>query len=52
MGDIILDIIICSGNKKIMMKIFVTHAIDKEKENETKEHDISTIELDLIKYIF
>lgn len=47
MGDIIPDIIIYSGNKKIMVEIFVSHAIDEEKEKKIKEHNISTIEIDL-----
>lgn len=48
-GNVIPDIIIYSGNEKFFVEIFVTHKIDKEKQEKIKELDVSTLEIDLSK---
>jgi len=48
-GNIIPDIVVYSGNRKLLIEIFVTHKIDRTKLEKIKELDISTIEIDLSK---
>lgn len=47
--DIILDIVVYSGDKYFFIEIYVTHPIDDEKLKKLKEKNISTIEIDLSK---
>lgn len=46
-GDIVPDIVIYSGGKKMFVEIYVTHGVDDEKLRKLKEADISTIQIDL-----
>ena len=46
-GEIIPDIVVYCGNRKLYIEIFVTHKIDEIKLKKIKEQDISTIEIDL-----
>lgn len=45
--DIIPDLVVYSGEKKFLLEIFVTHAIDGRKLEKIKKMGISTIEIDL-----
>lgn len=47
LDNIIPDIVVTAGGKKLIIEIYVTHAIDKLKLQKIKELDISTIEIDL-----
>lgn len=49
-SDVIPDVVIYSGNKKIFVEIFVTHAIDEIKLEKLKKARASTIEIDLSQY--
>lgn len=48
-GDIIPDIVVYCGDRKLFVEIFVTHKIDEIKLEKIKEQNISTIEIDLSK---
>lgn len=45
--NIIPDIVIRSGERTLIVEIFVTHAIDKDKLAKIENENISTIEIDL-----
>lgn len=45
--SIVPDIVIKSGKKILIIEIYVTHAVDKEKLEKIKEKNISAIEIDL-----
>lgn len=47
MGNMIPDVIIESGGKQFYIEIAVTHAIDDEKLEKIKKHDVSVMEIDL-----
>ena len=45
--NIIPDVVVYSGNKKLLIEIYVTHRVDDNKLQKIKELNISTIEIDL-----
>lgn len=45
--NIIADIVVYKGERLLIIEIFVTHKIDKEKEEKLKKIGISTMEIDL-----
>lgn len=47
--NIVPDVVIYSGGKRLFIEVFVTHRIDDEKLAKLKKNDISTIEIDLSK---
>ncbi len=46
-SDFVPDIVIKSGKRFLIVEIFVTHAIDKDKLAKIENENISTIEIDL-----
>ncbi|MBD5142610.1 MAG: hypothetical protein HDT22_03235 [Ruminococcus sp.] len=49
-GEIIPDVIAYSGNKKLIIEIYVTHKVDEEKLKKIRASDISALEIDLSKF--
>lgn len=49
-GDIIPDIILVSGKRRLFLEIYVSHAVDDVKVRKLKNHNVSMIEIDLSKY--
>lgn len=49
MDDIIPDIIVKSGEKELIIEIFVTHAIDETKLSKIASKNVSALEIDLSK---
>lgn len=48
-NNLIPDIVVYAGGKRLFIEIFVTHRIDEEKLDKLKKANISTIEIDLSK---
>lgn len=48
-GNVVPDVVIYTGGKKLFLEIFVTHPIDELKLYKLKQADISTIEINLSK---
>lgn len=46
-GDFIPDCVVEIGQKKLAIEIYVTHAVDKQKENKVKKYNMDMIEIDL-----
>ncbi len=46
-GEIVPDVVVFSGGKKIFVEIYVTHKVDDIKLAKIVEADVSTIEIDL-----
>ncbi len=49
-SDVIPDVVVYSGNRRIFVEIYVTHAIDDIKLKKLQKANASTIEIDLSKY--
>lgn len=49
LGNIIPDVVVYAGKKKLLVEIYVTHCIDDEKLSKLRSADLSTIEIDLSK---
>lgn len=47
--NIIPDVVVYSGNKKLFVEIYVTHSVDKQKYKKIKNANVSTLEIDLSK---
>lgn len=45
--DVIPDVVIYAGGKRLFLEVYVTHSIDDVKLKKLKEADVSTIEIDL-----
>lgn len=50
LDNIIPDVVVYSGGKRLFIEIFVTHAIDERKLQKIRNLNVSTIEIDLSKY--
>lgn len=48
-GDVVPDVVVYAGGKKLFLEVYVTHPIDDEKLKKIQKADISTIEIDLSK---
>lgn len=48
-NNIVPDIVVCAGEKKLFIEIYVTHPIDDEKLEKIRVANVSTIEIDLSK---
>lgn len=46
-GDVVPDVVVYCGGKKLFIEIYVTHAIDEKKLEKLRKADASTIEVDL-----
>lgn len=48
-NNVIPDVVVYTGSKRLFLEVFVTHCVDEEKLHKLKAADISTIEIDLSK---
>lgn len=48
-SNVVPDVVVYIGTKRLFIEVFVTHYIDEEKLDKLKTADISTIEIDLSK---
>lgn len=48
-GNIVPDVVVYTGSKRLFLEVFVTHCVDDEKLAKLKTADISTIEINLSK---
>lgn len=48
-NNIVPDVVVYTGAKRLFIEVFVTHCVDEEKLDKLRATDISTIEIDLSK---
>lgn len=48
-NNIVPDVVVYTGVKRLFIEVFVTHCVDEEKLDKLRATDISTIEIDLSK---
>jgi len=48
-SNIVPDVVVYAGTKRMFIEIFVTHRVDKEKLDKLRAANISTVEIDLSK---